>query len=98
MEDIHVLIKVPAILWLIWNLICFAVAAGDKIASKRGTRRVPEKFFLWAAFLSGGPGVLTGFYLCRHKTRHTFLLAATWALTVLSLGLAFFVYNHIANR
>lgn len=96
MIEIHVSVKILAALWLLWNIICFIVAAADKIASKREARRIPERFFLWAAFLLGGPGVLTGFYLCRHKTRHTSLLVGTWFLTLLSLALTFLIYTYIA--
>jgi uncharacterized membrane protein YsdA (DUF1294 family) len=96
-ENYSALILLPVV-WLVWNIVCFITTAADKFASKRGVRRVPERFFLWAAFLLGGPGVLSGFYICRHKTRHASLLIGTWTLTAVSLILAVVIYVYFVYR
>ena len=83
-------------LLLLWNLTAFAVTVKDKAVARRNgdlpeerrRRRTPEKRFLMFAGTLGGPGVLAGFYLARHKTKHYGLLAGVWALTVLSFGAA----------
>lgn len=77
---------------IIWNLISFAVTGLDKLAAKKHRRRVPEKYFLWISLLLGGAGVLSGFYITRHKTKHYGLLARTWLLTLLSYGAAICIY------
>lgn len=70
--------------WMILiNLIAFFVTAGDKGLARSYRRRVAEKWFRIFALLDGGIGVLTAFYLFRHKTRHGLLLRSVWVLTIL---------------
>jgi len=79
-----------------WNLITFAVTGLDKLAARRRRRRVPEKYFLCASAFLGGAGVLIGFYITRHKTKHYSLLAKTWLITLLSFGAALCIYFYYA--
>ena len=83
-------------LLLLWNVIAFVVTVKDKAVARRNgdlpeerrRRRTPEKRFLLFAGTLGGLGVLAGFYLARHKTKHYALLTGVWVLTVLSYGAA----------
>lgn len=88
-------VVLAAALLLLWNLLTFLVTAWDKRAAKRGMRRVPEKQFVLFSVLLGGAGVLLAFYLFRHKTRHTGLLAKVWLFTALSYAAAIYIYSRI---
>ena len=69
---------------LILSAVAFLVTALDKALSKTDMRRVPEKRFVFFSIIGGGLGVLSAFYLVRHKTKHKSLLAAVWVWSVLS--------------
>ena len=84
---------------ILWSLLAAANVAAlfmvrhDKRVSQlrrraRARRRVPERSFLLAAAVGGGPGVLAGFVLLRHKVRKPGLLA----LTVLVGGVGLLVW------
>lgn len=60
---------IPAAL-LLWNVIAFAMMGVDKGRAKRGEWRIRERTLLSTAFLLGGPGILTGMLVFRHKTKH----------------------------
>jgi len=81
-----------AIALSVWNLAAFIVTFSDKLRAKRGGWRVPERRFLVFAAVFGGLGVLAGFYVFRHKTRHTGLLTGVWALGLLSYAAAVTVF------
>ena len=51
------------------NLAAFALCGWDKLAAKRGARRVPERRLLAFCALGGSPAFLAGMALFRHKTR-----------------------------
>jgi uncharacterized membrane protein YsdA (DUF1294 family) len=65
------------------NLIGFFTAFSDKRRARLGKWRVPEKRFLVLSLLGGGLGVLAGFFLFRHKTKHARLVLGVFALTIL---------------
>lgn len=54
---------------VLYNLGVFGVYAFDKLAAKRGWRRVPEANLIGMAALAGAPGALLAMLLLRHKTR-----------------------------
>lgn len=60
-------------LFFVWlgavNLLAFIVCGWDKLAAKRGARRVPERRLLALCALGGSPAFLLGMALFRHKTR-----------------------------
>lgn len=51
------------------NLAAFLLCVWDKLAAKRGARRVPERRLLAFCALGGSPAFLAGMFLFRHKTR-----------------------------
>ena len=65
------------------SVLAFIVTVTDKILSKTKARRVPEKWFVIFGTLGGGLGVLSAFYLVRHKTKHIGLLCAVWVTSIL---------------
>ncbi len=69
---------------LVLSAVSFIVTAVDKALSKTDMRRVPEKRFVLLSLLGGGLGVLSAFYLIRHKTKHGGLLAKVWVSSLLS--------------
>ena len=69
---------------MILSFVAFVITAIDKALSKTKARRVPEKRFVILSALGGGLGVLSAFYLIRHKTKHGGLLFAVWAVSILS--------------
>lgn len=74
------------------NLVAFAFCGWDKLAAKRGTRRVPERRLLAFCALGGSPAFLLGMALFHHKTRKPkfyvgvpLILAAQLALLFLAV-------------
>lgn len=53
----------------VMNLLAFALCGWDKLAAKRGARRVPERRLLAFCVLGGSPAFLVGMFLFHHKTR-----------------------------
>ena len=68
------------------NLAGLIAAYSDKRKARLGRWRTPERVFLLLALMGGGIGVLIGFAVFRHKTRHGRLLFGVAALSALSYG------------
>jgi len=82
------------IVFLIWNLIVFALYGADKAKSRKGAWRIPEKTLLLCAFFLGGAGAWTGMKLFHHKTKHTVFRVLVPLFTVLNFALiAFLLYR-----
>lgn len=77
------------------NLLAFWTVLRDKRAAKKHAWRTPERRFVRWAAVGGGLGVLAGFYLFRHKTRHPRLLLSVWAVTLLASALIIFLFVQI---
>lgn len=76
------------------NLTAGAVVLSDKRKAERREWRTPEKAFYMLALAGGGIGVITGFILFRHKTRHAGLICgvlgtalAVYAAVIIGLSL-----------
>lgn len=62
-----------AILWTVWlviNLITFALYGIDKRRARQGAWRIPEKTLLAGTWLLGGVGAFAAMRMFRHKTKH----------------------------
>ena len=60
----------PVWMWLLLaNLLTFLIYGGDKLAARKGWRRVPEATLLLFGALGGWLGALAAQQLFRHKTR-----------------------------
>ncbi|MCX7842914.1 MAG: DUF1294 domain-containing protein [Clostridia bacterium] len=51
------------------NAAGLIIAALDKLKSRKGMWRIPERAFFFIALLGGCPGVFAGLLLFKHKTR-----------------------------
>lgn len=58
------------ILFILMNLVDFALIGLDKAYAKQGGWRIPEKTLFGAALLGGAVGGTAGMFFFRHKTRH----------------------------
>ncbi len=63
-------IEITIIIFIIWNIIVFAMYGIDKNKSQKRKRRISEKTLILSAFFMGGTGALLGMRIFRHKTKH----------------------------
>ena len=63
-------IEITIIIFIIWNIIVFAMYGIDKNKSQKRKRRISEKTLILSAFFMGGTGALLGMHVFRHKTKH----------------------------
>ncbi|WP_455811528.1 DUF1294 domain-containing protein [Pseudomonas graminis] len=60
----------PLVMWfLLVNALTFLIYGGDKLAARKGWRRVPESTLLVFGLLGGWTGAVVGQQLFRHKTQ-----------------------------
>ncbi|MBK4726346.1 DUF1294 domain-containing protein [Pantoea agglomerans] len=60
----------PVLMWfLLASTLTFLIYGGDKLAARKGWRRVPEATLLVFGLLGGWPGAIVGQQLFRHKTQ-----------------------------
>jgi len=59
-----------AAIYIIWNILVFALYGADKSKAKKGRWRISENMLIFCAFLFGGIGAWFGMIFFRHKTRH----------------------------
>lgn len=76
--------------WLIMNLIVFALYGVDKRRAKKGAWRIPEKTLLAGTYLLGGVGAWLAMRTFRHKTKHIAFRVSAPVGAVLSLALMAF--------
>ncbi len=57
------------IIFILWNILTFAMMGIDKVKAKKGQWRISEATLLISAFLFGGIGSLCGSFIFRHKTQ-----------------------------
>jgi len=82
-----------AILWAVWlviNLIVFALYGVDKRRAKRGQWRIPEKTLLLGTWLLGGVGAFAAMRAFRHKTKHIAFQVSAPIGAILSLAAMLF--------
>lgn len=88
----------PVWMWLLLaNLLTFLIYGGDKLAARKGWRRVPEATLLLFGALGGWLGALAAQQLFRHKTQKQpfkiwFILSVALNLVAV-LGLWYWVYG-----
>lgn len=60
----------PLVMWfLLASALTFLIYGGDKLAARKGWRRVPESTLLVFGLLGGWPGAIVSQQLFRHKTQ-----------------------------
>lgn len=76
------------VLFVLVNLVAFALMGVDKQRARTHQWRVPEKTLFLAALLFGGTGGTIGMFFFHHKTKHWYFRYGLPALLVLQLALA----------
>ncbi|MEL4869360.1 DUF1294 domain-containing protein [Pantoea agglomerans] len=65
-----ILTSYPVVMWLLLiNVLTMVMYGADKMAARKGMRRVPEATLLVFGVTGGWPGALLGQQLFRHKTQ-----------------------------
>lgn len=60
----------PLVIWFVLiNVLTMAIYGADKMAARKGMRRVPEATLLAFGVTGGWPGAILGQQLFRHKTQ-----------------------------
>ena len=60
----------PLVMWFVLiNVLTIAIYGADKMAARKGMRRVPEATLLAFGVTGGWPGAILGQQLFRHKTQ-----------------------------
>jgi uncharacterized membrane protein YsdA (DUF1294 family) len=60
----------PLVMWFVLiNVLTVAIYGADKMAARKGMRRVPEATLLAFGVTGGWPGAILGQQLFRHKTQ-----------------------------
>jgi uncharacterized membrane protein YsdA (DUF1294 family) len=60
----------PLVMWFVLiNVLTMAIYGADKMAARKGMRRVPEATLLAFGVTGGWPGAILGQQLFRHKTQ-----------------------------
>ena len=69
------------------NAASFLLMLADKLKSKRGAWRIPEKTLLGVAAVGGSIGTLAGMYTFRHKTKHIKFTLGIPVILMVQVGL-----------
>ena len=65
-----ILTSYPVVVWfLLINVLTMVMYGADKMAARKGMRRVPEATLLVFGVTGGWPGAILGQQLFRHKTQ-----------------------------
>lgn len=75
------------ILYSLLSTITFVVYGFDKLAARRGGRRVRERTLHLLALCGGWPGALAGQQIFRHKTRNRTFQVDFWLIALLNIAL-----------
>ena len=75
--------RVVLVLYLVASVVTFVAYGLDKLAARRGRRRIRESTLHVLELVGGFPGALVGQHLFRHKRRKTRYLVVFWGIVVL---------------
>lgn len=81
----------PFIVYALFSVLAIVVYGLDKLAARRGKRRVPEMTLHTIALVGGWPGAMLAMQLFRHKTRKRGFVLITWAIALLHVAAWVFV-------
>ena len=76
------------VLFVLVNLVAFALMGVDKQRARTHQWRVPEKTLFLLAIVGGSVGALLGMWTFHHKTRHWYFRYGIPAILVVQLALA----------
>ncbi len=75
------------------SMSAFIVMLIDKSQAIHGGRRLSERSLFLIALLGGSPGVVTGVYLLRHKSRKLSFKLILFSLVFLQVALIYLFYT-----
>lgn len=78
----------------ILSTVTLAAYGWDKLAARRGARRISEATLHLLALCGGWPGALAGQLLFRHKTRKPSFQACFWLTVLANSAIIFFLHSH----
>ena len=76
------------VLFVLVNLVAFALMGVDKQRARTHQWRVPEKTLFLLVIVGGSVGALLGMWTFHHKTRHWYFRYGIPAILVVQLALA----------
>jgi uncharacterized membrane protein YsdA (DUF1294 family) len=79
------------------NLLGLYFMRTDKLRSKRGKYRIPERRFFMIALVGGSIGVFAGMRLFRHKTKHATFYVGIPAILFVQLILLGYAWARLAG-
>ena len=83
----------PLVMWLLLaSVLTFVIYDGDKMAARKGWRRVPESTLLVLGLVGGWPGAVVGQQLFRHKTQKQPFKTYFFITIVLNIGVMVALY------
>lgn len=74
-------------IYTLFSTITFVVYGFDKLAARRGRKRVRERTLHLLALCGGWPGALAGQQLFRHKTRNRSFQVDFWLIVFFNCAL-----------
>lgn len=84
----------PVVMWfLLINVLTLALYGADKMAARKGMRRVPEATLLVFGVTGGWPGAIVGQQLFRHKTQKQPFKTYFFLSVVASIGMMAVLYH-----
>lgn len=84
----------PVVVWfLLINVLTMVIYGADKMAARKGMRRVPEATLLVFGVTGGWPGAIAGQQLFRHKTQKQPFKTYFFISVVVSIALMAAVYH-----
>ncbi|MFV7475713.1 DUF1294 domain-containing protein [Enterobacter pseudoroggenkampii] len=84
----------PVVMWfLLINVLTLALYGADKMAARKGMRRVPEATLLVFGVTGGWPGAIVGQQLFRHKTQKQPFKTYFFLSVVFSIGMMAVLYH-----
>lgn len=89
----------PPIVWfLLINVLTMGTYGADKMAARKGMRRVPEATLLVFGVTGGWPGAIVGQQLFRHKTQKQpfktyFFISVVVSIAVMAAVYAFLPFS-----
>lgn len=90
-----ILTSYPVVMWLLLiNVLTMIMYGADKMAARKGMRRVPEATLLVFGVTGGWPGAILGQQLFRHKTQKQpfktyFFISVIVSITVMAAAYHF---------
>lgn len=91
----------PLVMWLLLiSVLTFVIYGGDKMAARKGWRRVPESTLLVLGLVGAWPGAVVGQQLFRHKTqkqpfKHYFFI--TILMNIAALVALYWCYPNVIS-